>query len=270
MGLALLASVAVAWPGTQAGTTFGTAREAPARASLWYRGQPAGVPRMFDLTAIRAAGFSAVTWPLLQVDRVSDLRRMAASADLHVVIRTEAVALTPVSALSADSHVDILIPQTPVPLYSALLWRAVAHGARVVSFDPGVAQGTGLGDPAGQTPAWVGSAAAVARQMTRNATMIDTLTMGPAVSVDPPSGVLDVVLLDAVRSWVLIATNTSLAGTPPVDTYAFLPRGVPPAEWLNLFDGSTIAMLRQPGALRWHVILGPGDARVYIIDKIEK
>jgi hypothetical protein len=29
-------------------------------------------------------------------------------------------------------------------------------------------------------------------------------------------------------------------------------------------------MLRQPEALRWHVVLGPGDARVYVIDKIEK
>jgi hypothetical protein len=68
---------------------------------------------------------------------------------------------------------------------------------------------------------------------------------------------------------VLIATNTAAVGTPPADTYVFLPQGVPPAEWLNLFDGSTISMLRQPTGPRWHIVLGPGDVRVYAIGKIE-
>ena len=51
--------------------------------------------------------------------------------------------------------------------------------------------------------------------------------------------------------------------------YVFLPTGVPSAEWLNLFDGMTISMLRQPTGARWHIVLGPGDVRLYAIGKIE-
>ncbi|MEO6436747.1 MAG: hypothetical protein ABIP55_13440, partial [Tepidisphaeraceae bacterium] len=47
------------------------------RASLWYRGMPAGEPRQADIDAISAAGFSAVTWPTLFVKGALDLRRMA-------------------------------------------------------------------------------------------------------------------------------------------------------------------------------------------------
>src|SRR5688572_9657058 len=47
------------------------------RASLWYRGMPAGEPRQADLDAISAAGFTSVTWPTLFVKRALDLRRMA-------------------------------------------------------------------------------------------------------------------------------------------------------------------------------------------------
>ena len=222
------------------------------------------------MDAIAAAGFSAVTWPLLRVEGAAELRRMAAAAGLQVVIRTESVPVTPETALKVGTHVDILASRTPAPLFQALLWRSVAHGARVVSFDAGLAEGTGLNDNAGRAPAWVAPASAVARQLVRNAVMVDTLKPGPAVKVEPLSPILDVVLLDAGRSWILIATNTSEAGTTPADTYAFLPRGVPPAEWLNLFDGSTIGMLRQPAAIRWHVVLGPGDVRVYAIDKVER
>jgi len=99
--------------------------------------------------------------------------------------------------------------------------------------------------------------------------MVDTFMAGPRVTVDPPVPALDVTLVDAARSWVIIATNTAEPGTPPADTFVYLPRGVPPAEWLNLFDGSTISMLRQPTGARWHVVLGPGDVRVYVIGKIE-
>jgi len=239
------------------------------RASIWYRGLPAGVPRQIDLDAIAAAGFSAVTWPTLHVSRALDLRRMADRAGLQVVIRTESVPLTVESALAGATHADIQVSRTPVRLYSSLLWRSVAHGARVVSFDAGLPEGSGLQDHLGQTPAWVGAASAVARQLSVNATMVDTFMAGPRVTVDPPVPALDVTLVDAARSWVLIATNTAESGTPPADTFVFLPRGVPPAEWLNLFDGSTISMLRQPTGARWHVVLGPGDVRVYVIGKIE-
>lgn len=239
------------------------------RASLWYRGMPAGEPRQVDLDAISAAGFSAVTWPTQFVKRALDLRRMAERAGLEVVIRTEPVPVAPESALAGDPYVDIDVTRSPARLFPSLLWRSVAHGARIVSFDAGVKEGTGLLDSRGQPAPWAGAASAVARQLAVNAVMVDTLTPGPAATIDPAVPGLDVVLLDAVRSWVLIATNSAAPGTPPADTYVFLPRGVPPAEWLNLFDGSTISMLRQSTGPRWHIVLGPGDVRVYAIGKIE-
>ncbi len=258
-GVALLAVV----------MTVAAAPQTRTLASVWYRGKPAGVPRQMDIDAIAAAGFSAVTWPRLQVSGAMDLRRMAEAAGLQVVIRTEPVPLTSASAQTPDTHVDILVPQTPVPQYPALMWRAVAHGAKVISFDAGAAEGNALLDQSGRPAAWVEPASAVARQLVRNATMIDLLTAGPIVRVEPQASGLDVTLLDARRSWVLMATNVSPPGTPPADTYVFLPRPVPPAEWLNLFDGSTISMLRRPTDVRWHVVLGPGDVRVYVIGKIE-
>jgi hypothetical protein len=239
------------------------------RSSLWYRGVPAGVPRQADLDAISAAGFSAVTWPTLFVSRALDLRRMANRAGLEVVIRTEAVPVTPESALVGQSYVDIAVERTATRLFPSLLWRSVAHGTRVVSFDAGEKEGSGLLDSSGKPPAWVAAAGAVARQLAVNAVMVDTFMPGPAAKIDPAVTGLDVVLIDAARSWVLIATNTAEPGTPPADTHVFLPRGVPPAEWLNLFDGSTIAMLRQTTGPRWHIVLGPGDVRVYVIGKIE-
>ncbi len=262
--LMLAAAMLVASP---VGTTAGL--QTRTRASLWYRGVPAGEPRQADLDAISAAGFSAVTWPTLFVRRALDLRRMADRAGLEVVIRTESVPVTPESALAGEHYADIAITSTPTRLFPSLLWRSVAHGARIVSFDPGVKEGSGLLDSSGKPPAWVGGASAVAHQLAVNAVMVDTFSAGPAAKVDPPIAGLDVVMIDAGRSWVLIATNTAAAGTPPADTYVFLPRGVPSAEWLNLFDGSTIAMLHQPTGPRWHIVLGPGDVRVYAIGKIE-
>jgi hypothetical protein len=239
------------------------------RASLWYRGMPAGEPRQVDLDAISAAGFSAVTWPTLYVSRALDLRRMAERAGLEVVIRTDPIPITPDSALRGEPYVDILIPRTAERLYPSLVWRAIAHGSRIVSFDAGLKEGSGLQDAAGKPPAWVPGVSAVAHQLAVNAVMVDTFKKGPDVKVDPPVPGLDVALIDAVRSWVVIATNTTEPKAPPADTHAFLPKGVPPAEWLNLFDGTTIAMLRQATGPRWHVVLGPGDVRVYVISKIE-
>lgn len=265
----VLVAVVVAAPPASTSPAPATAMQTRTRASIWYRGLPAGVPRQIDLDAIAAAGFSAVTWPTLHVSRALDLRRMADRAGLQVVIRTESVPLTAESALAGNTHADIQVSRTPVRLYSALLWRSVAHGARVVSFDAGLPEGSGLQDQPGQTPAWVSAASGVARQLAVNATMVDTFMAGPKVTVDPPVPTLDVALIDAARSWVIIATNTAEPGPPPADTFVYLPRGVPPAEWLNLFDGSTISMLRQPTGVRWHVVLGPGDVRVYVIGKIE-
>jgi hypothetical protein len=249
-------------------TTF-AALQTRTRASLWYRGMPAGEPRQVDLDAISAAGFSAVTWPTLFVKRALDLRRMAERAGLEVVIRTEPFPVTPESVPTGDAYVDIDVTRTPVRLFPSLLWRSVAHGAQIISFDGGVKEGSGLFDSTGKPAPWAAAASAVAHQLAVNAVMVDTFTRGPAAKTDPAVPGLDVMLMDAVRSWVLIATNTAPPGTPPADTYVFLPRGVPPAEWLNLFDGSTISMLRQATGPRWHIVLGPGDVRVYAIGKIE-
>ena len=239
------------------------------RASRWYRGMPAGQPRQADLDAISAAGFSAVTWPTLFVSRARDLRQMADRAGLEVVIRTESVPLTPETAMAGEPYVDIVVPRTAARLFPALLWRSVAHGSRVVSFDAGVKEGSGLTDSTGKPAEWAGAAAAVAHQLALKAVMVDTFTSAPPAKVDPAVPGLDVKLIDAARSWVLIATNTAAPGTPPADTYVFLPRGVPPAEWLNLFDGTTISMLQQSTGARWHIVLGPGDVRVYAIGKAE-
>lgn len=265
---AVIVGLIAGWPDGAANAR--AALQTRTTASLWYRGLPAGVPRQVDLDAIGAAGFTAVTWPTQHVSGALELRRMADRASLKVVIRTVPVPLTPVSALGADTHVDIAVAHTPVALFPALAWRAVAHGARVVSFDAGVAEGTGLWSEAGQAPVWAAPASAVARQIAINATLVDTLSAGPAVRVDPQVESLDVVLLDAPRSWVLVVTNTAGAGAAPADTYAFMPPGVPSAEWLNLFDGSTIGMSSRSTGARWHVVLGAGDARVYVIDKVKK
>jgi hypothetical protein len=239
-------------------------------ASLWYRGLPAGVPRQADLDEIRAAGFTAVTWPVGHVTGALELRRMADAASLKVVIRSEPVAVTAATALRPDSHVDISVPRTASTLYSALTWRVIAHGARVVSFDADMSEGTGLQPTTGQAAPWVSLVSAVARQIAINGTLIDTLSAGPAIRLERPVSDLDVALLEAPRAWVLVATNTAAAGTPPADTYAIMPPGVPPALWLNLFDGTTIGMSSRPTGARWHVVIGPGDARVYVIDKVQK
>lgn len=243
--------------------------QARARASLWYRGVPPGVPRYEDLHAIRAAGFTAVTWPMAHAKSTRELAIMAENSGLEMVIRPDGPPLTPERALVGNTYVDLLAPRTAPRLFSSLVWRAVAHGSRVVSFDSGAREGTGLVDESGKPPAWLPAVSAVARQLAAHAVMVDTFSQGPPARVDPPVADLDVVLIDASRSWVLIATNTAAPGTRPADTFVYLPKGVPPAEWLNLFDGSTISMLRQPTGPRWHVVLGPGDVRVYAIGKVE-
>lgn len=265
-GAALVAAILVAASIT---TETAPSLQTKTRVSLWYRGKPAGTPRQVDLDAISAAGFSAVTWPTQHVARALELRSMADRAGLEVVIRTEPAAVTTESARAGEPYVDVLPSRVPARLFPSLVWRSVAHGTRVVSFDAGAAEGTGLVDERGQPPSWVAAASAVARQVVVNAVMVDTFTMAPAVKVDPQVAGLDVVLIDAGRSWVIIATSAAAPGTLPADTHAFLPKGVPPAEWLNLFDGSTISMLRQPDGPRWHIVLGPGDVRVYAIGKIE-
>lgn len=235
-------------------------------ASVWYRGLPSGVPRAVDLEAIKNAGFDAVTWPLQHVSGAEELQRIAGRVGLTVVIRSESEPLSFGSVSRGEAKVDLWIQRTPRAEWSALFWRAVAHGARVVSFDAGLAEGTGLWDENGGRD-WVPVAAALARQLRSAAGLVGTLRRGPALALSETVPDLDVSLLENTRSWVLIATNASTTGGRVLETYATFPAEVPAAEWLNLFDGSMMSMLYRPAGSRWHVRLGPGEAKVFVIDK---
>src|SRR5437660_10955312 len=56
--------------------------------SVWYRGAPVGTPRRVDLVQIRAAGFSAITWPAERAEAAGALQRLAADEQLVVFSRT--------------------------------------------------------------------------------------------------------------------------------------------------------------------------------------
>jgi hypothetical protein len=232
--------------------------------SLWYRGTPAGTPRQQDLALIRARGFAGVTWPSRQTAGEADLARMAADLDLQVTLRIDAVPLSAASARAPERAVDVAAVVRPEDL-PALVWRAVAHGAEVVSFDPGVASGTGLEDAAGRPRPWVEPALTVARQLTSQAQLLQTWRPAGRVAIDPPAPeALDVLLLDAPRSWALVATNASRARVRAV---AHLPSGVPAAMWVNLLDGALLSMINQPSGALWNVDLEPGAARVYVVNR---
>jgi hypothetical protein len=64
---------------------------------------------------------------------------------------------------------------------------------------------------------------------------------------------------------VVIATNDGdTRGRAEVE----LPRGVPYAIWASLVDDSTLGMVDRPAGARWMLELDPGQARVYVIDKV--
>jgi len=234
--------------------------------SVWYRGMPSGVPRYADLEAIKANGFTAVTWPLQHVNGAEEIQRMASRLGLTVVVRSESVPLTFALAEQGESKVDVWVTRTPRSEWTSLVWRAVAHGARVVSFDAGLPTGTGMWDESGPLD-WVPLASALGRQFTTNGSLLNSLKRGPTVSIDPPDAFLDVSLLENTRSWVIIATNASSTTGRSIDTYSVFPAAVPAAEWLSLFDGNMMSMLYRATGSRWHVRLGPGEAKVFVIDK---
>jgi hypothetical protein len=225
--------------------------ETPPVVSVWYRGTPEGVPKLDDLAAIRAAGFTGVTWPASQTAGQAALKLMAASVDLAVV-----------------AGPDLRVPvSAAVPSFNATVWRAIAHGTRIISFDPGQKTGTGFTSRTGERLPWVRPAAAIAAQVSANPRLIASLRPGPPVRVEASSRGLDVVLLDAGRAWVLIATSTAPADLRAV---ARLPAGVPYALWVSLLDGGTMSMLRQSSGPRWTFTIAAGDALVYVIDKTLK
>jgi hypothetical protein len=236
-------------------------------ASVWYRGRPAGVPQADDLAEIRAAGFTTVTWPAAAVGQDA-LQPLAKAAGLDVLVRPPIPPVTFVTALTPHEFVDVRVGQDRGFAIAPLAWRALAHGARVISFDAGQREGAGLVDATRHRRAWVPAAVEIARQLRANGALFAQCRPGPAVAVDRPApAALDVTLLEARKSWVLVATNGANAR---VRALVHLPAGIPYALWLNLLDASTMAMLQQSGGPQWTADLEPYGVRVYVIDKTLK
>jgi hypothetical protein len=235
--------------------------------SVWYRGNPAGTPRQSDLGAIRALGFNGVTWPKSAAAQEPELRRLAGLVGLVVEVVDKPKLAGPVSALSPGNRIDILPDEEGIQV-SALAWRAIAHGARTIAFHSGDTVGAGLDQKDGSLRPWARAAVAIARQLTGNARLVRILKPGPGILLSPPHAPeLDVVMLDGDRSWVMVATNVSL---DTITTSARLPAGAPYAMWISWVDGATLAMIDEPAGPRWNFQIGPGAARVYLIDKVIK
>jgi hypothetical protein len=233
--------------------------------TVWYRGTPAGTPSPEELAVIRAVGFSSITWPASQKTGIEKLKAMAATAGLQVLIADPPKPATAESVQKPGERVDIVATPQNVPALTALAWRAIAHGARVIAFDSGSATGAGLENFDRSLRAWVPAARDLARQFQANSRLVQALRPGPGLIMTPESVPgLDVVMLDADRSWVLVATNASNA---PVAASLRLPTGTPYALWADLLDNSTLAMAGEAAGPRWNLKMEPYLTRVYIIDK---
>jgi hypothetical protein len=235
--------------------------------SVWYRGTPAGVPNQDELAALRALGFTAVTWPASQAAGVAELRRQAAIVSLTVDVREPKPPLTIESALEPGMQVDVRVQSLPARLLAATVWRAIAHGARSIAFDAGAPSGAGVDDVNGQTPAWIAPVRAVARQVSANVRLFDQLASGAPVkfqSISGARGALDAVLFQTQRDWVIIATNTSAERAEGLTT---LPRPVPYAPWGSILDGQVVAMRQDSAGTVWQLALEPGAARIYVTSK---
>lgn len=232
--------------------------------SIWYR----GTPRQEELAGIRALGFSAVTWPGSQTTGLEAMRKMTADVGLRLIVADPPKPASAAALLRPAERVDLVVTPQNAAMIAALAWRAVAHGAREIAIDGGAVNGAGLENADRSLKPWAKDAIGLARQFAANGKLIQILAKGPGVSVAPPqSPALDVVMLDADRSWVLIATNTS-----PVTVSATvrLPAGAPYAIWLDLLDATTLAMNGEAPRPRWSLRMPGGSAHVYVIDKVRK
>lgn len=222
------------------------------RLSLLYRGTPEGSARAVDIEAVRALGFSALTWPHGGSARTDELIRLADALRLKVLLSdSPSVELATIDA-------DRVRPEAMWPL----AWRAIARGTRFVSIDPG--RNAAIDRLATQPPRWASAVAGIERQLRANGLLFAQSHPGPSVVVDRPPVGIDVMLLDAGRSWVVAATNASARSSRVV---AHLPPAVPYAMWVDLLDGSTMAMLDEPAGPRWAFDLGPWGVKLYVIDK---
>lgn len=227
--------------------------------SLWYRGDPAGEARARDLEDIRALGFSAVTWPRGGGPQTAALIRLADAAGLKVVLPDAA---NPDPAAAAAGRANIAVDRDGDDALWPLVWRAVAHGAHIISIDPGARL-----EPAAllaRPPGWMAAASLAVRQLRANGALFAQCRPGPAVVVEAPPPGVEVLLLDAGRSWVAVATNVSPAR---VRVVARMPASVPYAMWVSLIDGSTTAMLDEPAGPRWSFDLDAWGVRLLVIDK---
>ena len=231
--------------------------------SLWYRGTPPGMPRREDLDAIRAAGFTGVTWPSREAAGAAALARLAESTPLHVTLRIAPVPVTASTARQKNATVDVA-PGPRGERVAALAWRALAHGASVVSIDPGVASGTGL-DAGATAPPWLAPVQQVSRTLASASQLFTEARSVANVPTDPVlADALELRMLEDARSWILVATNASGARARAV---ARLPPGIPNALWVNLIDGGLLSMIAEPLGARWNVDLPPWAARVYVVNK---
>jgi hypothetical protein len=238
---------------------------AAARVWIWYRGEPAGVPRLDDLAELRALGFSAVIWPASAERGATAARRMAAQVGLTLDVRASEPALTPDRASTPGRRVTIGVGPGLANFAAAIAWRAIAHGARDVGFDAGESSsGLVWRDRSGALLPWVAEARALTRQFEFNAALVGAFGRSMAMTIEGAIPGIEVALVDAGRSWVIVATNVSAAR---VRGAARLPRAVPAAPWSNLFDGEVMAMLDQPEGPRWSFELMPGQAKVFAVDK---
>jgi len=236
--------------------------------SVWYRGTPAGTPRQEELAVIRALGFGGVVWPASQPSGLEAMKKMAAAAGLKVTVGTPPTPVTPASLLASADHIDLVVGTQSAAVLTMMAWRAVAHGVRAIAFDAGGATGAGLENADRSLRPWAHAAIDLARQFSVNGRLIESFRPGPGLIVTPESSpALDVVMLDADRAWVLIATNAS--ASPMVATVR-LPAGAPYAIWVNLLDASTLAMNGEAAGPRWNLHLDARATRVYLIDKMTK
>ncbi len=226
--------------------------------AVWYRGTPAGVPVQDELALIRAFGFSAIVWPWSEPARVLDLARLADLVGLEVV--------TPDAAARGDRRwYDRKILEGASPLTAADIWAAVSDGVRLVTIDAGAPVGAGLRDASGAPASWVAVAQGAARQFQSNAEILRQLQPGPAIEIvagtESPNRLR---LFEADRAWVFVAANPTSAAA---STVARFPKSIPYGPWIDLLDGSNMAMISLPSHHEYRAMLPPGGAHVYVIDR---
>ncbi len=237
-----------AGPGVQPGTAV----------AIWYRGTPAGVPVQDELALVRALGFNTIVWPFDEAAGRRELDRIAGLVSLNVV-------RPPAPEDAAVRQIVLRAGQDDEMFLSARAWLAIADGARAVFIDSGSPVGSGLEDPSGRAAPWVRAAQQLAREVEANAELIMRLSPGPAVDVD--TGAVRIALLDGGRAWTLVVVNPTAR---PAVCAARFPRSVPYGPWVSLIDGTDMAMIVRPDRHEYRATLAPGEARVYVIDKVQK